>query len=132
MNRFRGIITSISSEGHLSIVRIQGDDLQVTTIVVDTPASTPYLVEGNEVGVHFKEMEVVIARDYSGQISMQNKWQGTITAMEKGILLTSVSVQCGSHRIASLITTHAAQEMSLCIGDTVTAMIKTNEISIVP
>ncbi len=132
MNIFKGIIESVDTEGNLSVVRVQADNLQVTAIVVDTVVSAPFLIPGNDINVHFKELEVVLARNFSGQISFQNQWTGTITEIELGKLLASVTLKCGNNSITSIITNRAATDMNLRPGDTVTAMVKTNEISLSP
>jgi molybdopterin-binding protein len=132
MNKLSGNITSISSEGQLSLVKINVSGSLFTSILIDTPATASYLVTGNKVFVVFKENEVVIAKDFSGQISMQNKFEGTIQSVEAGKLLCSLSLYCSGFSIVSIITAQAAAQMNLVQGDQVTALIKTNEISLSP
>jgi molybdate transport system regulatory protein len=130
MNQLKGIITSVRSEGNLSLATLDAGGLSVTAIVIDTPASAPWMVVGTQVLARVKETEVVIARDWSGHISMRNRWPARIESVQAGSLLTSVQLICGGNLIVSLITTQSATEMNLRPGDEVTALVKTNEISI--
>ena len=130
MNQLKGVITSVQSEGNLSLVTLDAGVLLATAIVIDTPASAPWMVAGTQVLVRVKETEVVIARDWSGQISMRNRWPASIVSLQTGRLLTSVQLICGGQSITSIITTQSATDMNLQPGDRVTALVKTNEISI--
>jgi len=129
MNQLPGIITEILSEGHLSIVKIEAAGHAFKAIVIDTPQTAPWLKEGNHVEMLFKENEVVIAKSFSGQISLQNWFESTITSIETGRLLCKVTMDFQGFEIVSIITANAAIQLNLTIGDQVTAMVKTNEIS---
>jgi molybdopterin-binding protein len=130
MNQLPGVISEIISEGHLSIVQVEALGHTFKAIVIDTPQTAPYLREGNNVNMLFKENEVVIAKSFSGLISLQNRFDSIIKALEMGKLLCKVTMDFQGHQLISLITAHAATQLTLAIGDSVTAMVKTNEISL--
>jgi molybdate transport system regulatory protein len=132
MNQLPGIISEIISEGNLSIVKIEAAGHTFKAIVIDTPETSPYLSVGNQVNMMFKENEVVIAKAFSGQISLQNRFGSTVRALEMGKLLCKVTMDFQGFEIISLITAHAATQLNLAIADKVTAMVKTNEISLSP
>ena len=132
MNQLPGMISEILSEGHLSIVKIAAAGGAFKAIVIDTPQTAPYLEAGNKVHMLFKENEVVIAKSFSGLISLQNRFESTIMSLEMGKLLCKVVMNFKGFEISSLITAHAAVQLNLAIGDNVTAMVKTNEISLSP
>lgn len=132
MNQLPGIIKEIISEGHLSIVRISALGNIFSAIVIDTPATAPYLKEGGPVNMLFKENEVAIVKSFSGLISLQNRFEGTVKELEQGKLLCKVIVDYKGVTITSIITTNAAKQLNLTIGDQVTAMVKTNEMSLSP
>lgn len=129
MNQLPAIVTEIVSEGHLSIVKIEAAGHAFKAIVVDTPQTAPWLTEGNHVTMLFKENEVVIAKSFSGQISLQNRFESVVKSLEMGKLLCKVTMDFLGFEIVSLITAHAAQQLNLAVGDNVIAMVKTNEIS---
>jgi molybdate transport system regulatory protein len=134
MNTLQGIITEIISEEHLYLsgVKVEVCNNILSAIVVDTPSTAPYLIIGSKINVLFRENEVAIAKEYSGQISLQNKFDCEINAIETGKLLSKVSMTFCGYNIVSLITANAAHQMRLSVGDHVTAMVKTNEISLSP
>jgi molybdate transport system regulatory protein len=89
MNVLPGIIQQIQTEGHLSIVRIKVDNDLFSSIVIDTPQTASYLAVDTKIDMLFKENEVVIAKSFSGQISMRNRFVCTIRSIEKGKLLSN-------------------------------------------
>jgi molybdate transport system regulatory protein len=127
-----GIIQQIQTEGHLSIVRIKVDNDLFSSIVIDTPQTASYLAVDTKIDMLFKENEVVIAKSFSGQISMQNRFACTIRSIEKGKLLSKLVLNYYQHTITSLITTNATNQLQCIVGDEVIAMVKTNEISLSP
>ena len=130
MNKLQGLITEVVTEGELSLVKTRIGNHIFSSIVVDTPKNAPYLNEGNEVYLLFKENEVVLATHFSGNISMQNKFFCTIVSIEMGKLLANIVLDFNGSRVCSMITALSANAMGLKIGDKVTAMVKTNEISL--
>ncbi len=135
MNTLPGSVASVDTGDNLSIVKISpaaqpGD--RITAIVIDTPGSAAYLRQGCAVLVLFKETEVIIAKDFTGLISVQNKFRCTIKAVEKGKLLAKVILDYAGAEINSIITVNAVNTLALAAGDMVTALVKTNEISIAP
>ena len=132
MNQLPGIIKEILSEGQLSIVRITACGDIFSAIVIDTPATAPYLVKDGPINMLFKENEVVMAKSFSGLISLQNRFEGVIKELEQGKLLCKVVIDYKGVGINSIITANAAIQLNLAVGDQVTAMIKTNEISLSP
>ncbi|HEY5370141.1 MAG TPA: TOBE domain-containing protein [Hanamia sp.] len=132
MNKIPGIIHSIQSESHLSLVRIKAYEDMFSSIVVDTPVTAPYLMMEGPVNIVFKENEVAIAKGFSGQISLQNRFVCVIKKIEKGKLLCKVLMNYNEHNIISVITANAATQMDLTVGDNVIALVKTNEISLSP
>ena len=61
---------------------------------------------------------------------MQNKFFCTIVSIEMGKLLANIVLDFNGSRVCSMITALSANAMGLKIGDKVTAMVKTNEISL--
>jgi molybdate transport system regulatory protein len=132
MNVLPGIIQQIQTEGHLSLVRIKVDNDLFSSIVIDTPQTASYLSADTKIDMLFKENEVVIAKSFSGQISMQNRFACTIRSIEKGKLLSKLVLNYKQHTITSLITTNATEQLQCAVGDEAIAMVKTNEISLSP
>ena len=128
MNILKGTISAIKVSGNLSLITINVKDLKLTTVIIETPNTVSYLKEGNPINVIFKETEVVIGKGSTITISLQNKIEGTIVEIEKGELLSKLTIETNVGKIVSVITTNAVNKLQLNIDVKVTAMIKTNEI----
>lgn len=130
MNLLEGKISEINTEGSLSLVKVMVQNCPITSIVIDTPESAAYLALDNNVKILFKETEVVLAKAFSGKISLQNKLDCRVHSFEKGKLLCKIVLNFQNTTIASVITRNAFDQLDIQENDLVQAMIKTNEISL--
>lgn len=128
MNKLQGSIKNIVTSESLSLVYIDINTITITAIVIDTPITNPLLKNGNIVQVIFKETEVIIGTGINHQISMQNKFVGTIVYIESKDLLSKLVIETLAGKITSIITTNAVKQLNLTVGLEVTGMVKTNEI----
>ena len=83
MNVLPGVIIGIASTDGISLVKVGLDELLFTSIVLDTPACSPYLVEGHPVSLLFKETEVIIAKPPL-TISVRNRIECMIKKIKAG------------------------------------------------
>jgi molybdate transport system regulatory protein len=130
MNTLLGNITEIATEGSLSLVKIKVHNTVLTSIVIDTPETAHYLKTGNNIKILFKETEVILAKKITGIISVQNKIDCIVDSFEKGLLLCKITMRFGTYTISSVITRTAFDQLNIQENDQITAMIKTNEISL--
>ena len=128
MNSLIGNITSIQTNNELSLVKIAVGKTIITSIVIDTTATSNYLKIGNSITIFFKETEVSISTDLTLKISIQNQIICKITAINHGLLLSEISLFFDSYTIKSIITTNACEQLNLIENIEVLALIKTNEI----
>lgn len=128
MNVIRGEIVTVNVKGSLSLIHIKVSELHLSAILIDTPETAPYLVEGNSVNLIFKETEVIITTDIQPKISLQNRLAGVIKSIEEGSLLSKIILNTEAGEITSIITTNAVSQLGLTEGSEVIAMIKTNEM----
>lgn len=128
MNSLKGQITDIEVSGNMSLVSIAVGSLQFKSIVIETPSTVDYLVEGGNILVLFKETEVIIGKGENLEISLRNKLPGTISEIQLGALLAKLTIDTAEGTIISLITANAVRNLDLVVGLKITAMIKTNEI----
>lgn len=128
MNILTGKIASVTPSGELSLVRVSCADVLITAIVIDTPETAPYLKPDSSVKLLFKETEVIIGKGIDHKVSLQNQLMGTIASLEKGTLLSKVTIAAKAGEVNSIITTQAANQLGLAVGTQACAMIKTNEI----
>lgn len=130
MNILLGNITEITTEGSLSLVKLKVKNAVLTSIVIDTPKTAPYLKIETEIKILFKETEVILAKNSTGIISLQNKIDCIVYSFEKGELLCKIILTFGDYKIASVITRNAFDQLNIQENAEITAMIKTNEISL--
>jgi len=128
MNLLSGEIEDLRVKSSLTLVNLKVGQTRLTTIVIDTPETAPYLRIGNSVTVIFKETEVIIGKGTEHHISLQNKLVGTILSIESGDLLSRLAMDTDAGKVVSVITTNAVNQLQLKPGTQITAMIKTNEI----
>ncbi|MCB0494610.1 MAG: TOBE domain-containing protein [Cyclobacteriaceae bacterium] len=128
MNSLKGKVETLNVYENLTLAKIRVGEVLVTSIVIETPETCPYLVVGKEVNVLFKENEVIIGKGDDLSISLQNRFKCTIKHIEKGILLSKLTLATQGTEIFSIITTNAVKQLELEEGMSVQAMIKTNEI----
>ncbi len=132
MNKLNAKIFEIHTEGQLSLVKAAINDVLICAIIIDTPETACYLTIGNNVQILFKETEVVIAKEFTGSISIQNRLNCIIQSIEKGKILSKINMCFFDYAVSSLITTQALLQLHLVVGDEVIAMIKTNEVNLSP
>lgn len=129
MNILKGEISKIEANKNLSLVTILIDNqIELISIVVDTPNSASYLKAGNTINSIFNETEVTICKTDAYSTSIPNKINGTIDEIENGVLLTKIKVNSMVGNITSVITTHAFNQLGLKKGDKATTLINANNI----
>jgi molybdate transport system regulatory protein len=132
MNRLPARILQIDMQGSIALIDAAMGDMRFTAMLVGAPQEVQSWTAGMPVTLLFKEAEVSLARHLSGMISMRNRFSGTVTAMEQGKLLTRVRLNVNGHGIESVITTRSAVALGLAVGVQAEALIKANEVTVVP
>jgi molybdate transport system regulatory protein len=128
MNRLRGRVVGIESNGHVSLVDVESGGDLFTATVLEAPGGAPYMQVGADVALMFKETEVSLAKNLAGLISLRNRFQATVTMIERGDILSAVQLDYLGQPLASVITTRAVERLQLAPGDAVEALIKANEM----
>ena len=62
--------------------------------------------------------------------SVSNRFVGLVTNIVADTVMTQVEIQCGQHRVVSLMTTEAAQELKLVPGCVAVALVKSTQVII--
>ncbi|WP_299218522.1 TOBE domain-containing protein [uncultured Aquimarina sp.] len=131
MNTFSGHISDIQVNESLSMVSVRiNEQVELKTIVVETPETASYLKIENAVEVLFKETEVIISTEDTLSISIQNKIKATIKEVKKGVLLSKLLLNSEIGEMIAILATEVLDELMLAENQEVTAMIKVNEIMI--
>lgn len=131
MNRLDGTVTAIESNGFVSLVDVAAGQHAFTALLLESPASAPYLAVGRAVTVLFKETEVSLAKSLAGELSLRNRIPAKVVSVRRGDILSEVVLDGGAGvSLTSIVTTRAVGRLSLAPGDEVEALIKANEVSL--
>jgi molybdate transport system regulatory protein len=132
MNRLPGTIHAVEAHGSIVLVDALVSEHRFTATLIGAGEEISGWQAGMPVMLVFKETEVSLAKNLSGLISMRNRMPCTVTAIERGKLLTRVSLNFLGHAIDSVITTRSSHALDLAVGDAVEGLVKANEMTLVP
>ncbi|MFZ6864671.1 TOBE domain-containing protein [Undibacterium sp. Ji67W] len=134
MNQLTGLIAGVEAHGSVALVDVCVEGgLRLSATLLGHPDQLATWRPALPVKVLFKETEVALAKNLQGQISLRNRIPGVILAIEKGQILTRVVIAVQGLKdvaISSVITTRSATHLNLANGDTVEALVKSNEMTI--
>lgn len=127
MSKLTATVSRIQTLESLNIVsfNLAGVTLKMMSLELD-----PRLTIDSRVSLSIKPISVAIAKNLSGELSYSNKINTTIKAIHNGELLCSIVLNASEIEFESIITAESATNMNLKVSDTVTALIKANDISI--
>lgn len=140
MNRLNGMIAAIESNDSMSLIDVAiksvtvenatVENITFSAILLETPATAEYLRVGEKVTLLFKETEVSLAKNLTGDLSLRNRMPTQITEITFGQILSAITLNCMGHPLQSVITTRSAKRLNLTVGDAVEAMVKANEVAL--
>ncbi|MBI3712218.1 MAG: TOBE domain-containing protein [Burkholderiales bacterium] len=134
MNQINGHILAIDHEGSIALLDVVLGDLRLSATILGEAQTLGLWKIEQPVQLQFNEMEVAIAKNLSGQISLRNRLPGTIMALEWGRILTRVSFQvlaAGTEMLFdAVITTRSARHLQLAVGDQIEGLVKSNEMHV--
>lgn len=130
MNKLPGKITQIQQSGAVLLVDVDVDGQGFSALLIESAIKPEWLKVGHAVNIVFKETEVSLAKNLSGLISMRNRMMCKVTKVERGGLLSKITLQFSEYFITSAITTRSVDTLQLSVDDEVEALVKANEISI--
>jgi molybdate transport system regulatory protein len=131
MNKLTGTITQIQQSGAILLVDVDVTGQGFSALLIESATQPQWLQKGHAVNLVFKETEVSLAKGLSGKISMRNRMMCKVLQVERGELLSKITLQFQKNSIVSAITTRAADALQIAAGDEIEALVKANEISLV-
>lgn len=131
MNKLTGIITQIQQSGAILLVDVEVDGHHFSALIIDSLASSLWIKKGNSIDIVFKETEVLLAKRLTANISIQNRMTCVVQNLERGVLLSKITLLFQKYMITSAITTRAFDSLQIVVGDEIEALINANEIALV-
>lgn len=126
MNILHGIITQVTASQHLSCVGVDVAGELFYLLLVENCVQEELV--GTKVTLAFKESEVSLARDH--MLSTANSQFGLIASIQKGIVISNITLSYQNSTISSLIPTPILDNINMREGDIVSWMISPSEISL--
>jgi molybdopterin-binding protein len=127
MNKLTGHIIKQSKVDDLCLLEIDVDSVVLKSIIIEEQLESFYRL-GDCVNLLFNETEVILTKNSSIEISLQNRLICKVESIEQGQLLSVVKMKFNTVFISSIITTNSLERLNINVEDEVLAMIKTNEI----
>lgn len=121
-------IVKIESCDSLHIVKFGFKEHTLTMMSLELAEN---IKEGVKVKLSIKPTHIAIGKNIGGELSYSNKLPCSITTIQKGKLLSSISLKLSEDSfLESIITKNSVESMGLKVGDEVVAIIKASELSI--
>jgi molybdate transport system regulatory protein len=131
MNTLIGHIKNIQSSGAILLIDIEAYGQDFSAILINSGSQVSSYSIGQEVNIVFKETEVSLAKNLSGKISLRNRIQCIVQQIERGEILSKITLQFQNQTITSIITTRSVDAMQINVNEHIEAMIKANEIQLI-
>ncbi|MFF5445780.1 molybdopterin-binding protein [Streptomyces sp. NPDC012888] len=89
------------------------------------------LIDGRDLAAFSIEVgQDAHAEDDEPYTSVRNSFPGIVTAVKLGEISAQVEIQAGPHRLVSLLTREAVEELGLEVGMRATARVKSTSVHI--
>ena len=82
------------------------------------------VIDGAQLAQHAQRLAAAVTDVGDVRRSARNRFTGLVTKVEIDGLMAQVEMQCGPHRVVTLMSSEAAREMQLEIGSKAVAVVK--------
>lgn len=127
MNRLEVTIKAIQNNGNLHLVTLDACGTPLIMLGLELPIS--FELE-KRVNALFKPSSVVLAKDFSGDISLSNRIECEVKEVDINEILAEILLGSDCGDFYSLITRKSCDRMGIKFGDRLVAMIKATEVSL--
>ena len=129
MNKLPGKIKHIKNSEYLSEVTIALENNAIFNVfLVETPQTASYLQLEQKINLLFKETEVIISKNLTPDISIQNQLKAEIIEIKPGKILSEILLKSAVGEIKSLLGSTLLQQMNFAESQEVLILVKANEI----
>ena len=98
------------------------------SVTASTDSAGRHVIEGAELARLAQEVAATPDDPSGVASSARNRMVGLVTAITSDTVMSQVELQCGPHRIVSLMSTEAVQDLGLEIGSLGVAVIKSTMV----
>lgn len=126
MNQIVANVTRIDTIDNLNIVEFEFQTTKLKMMSLDLSNITV----GQKVVLSVKPTHIAVAKELSGMLSYSNQLVTTISKIEMGELLCTITTEIFNSPLQSIITADSARRMNLQLKDEITLLIKASDLSI--
>ena len=127
MNNIVATVAAIQTVQNLTQVTFATATGELKMMGLELPQN---IEQNTPVSLTCKATNVAIAKASNAMLSFSNQLPVTIQTIEMGELLCSLEIAYDETLLESIITADSAKRMQLKVGETVTALIKSSDLSI--
>jgi molybdopterin-binding protein len=97
---------------------------------VETDASNRKVVDGRALASFAAEQAAPVRDPSLVQSSARNRFVGLVTSIVSDVVMSQVELQCGPHRVVSLMSSEAVRDLGLELGSVAVAVVKSTTVII--
>ena len=127
MNKISATVVTIQNVQNLTQVTFATAAGELKMMGLELPQN---IKQNTQVILTCKATNIAIAKRSATMLSFSNQLRVTIKAIEMGELLCSLLLAYDETLLESIITADSARRMQLQVGESVTALIKSSDLSI--
>lgn len=127
MSSMIATVSKIETYDTLNIVEFKYHDTPLSMMSLELDKK---ITIGTKVKLEVKPTHIAIAKNFSTDLSCTNRLGCTIISLINGQLLSNIKLDFCGTTIEAITTLKESQNMTLAVGDEVTALILTSELSI--
>jgi len=95
---------------------------------VPTTGSSPAEIPGDALAARAAELAAAPRDDSDVLSSARNRFVGLVTRVQRDGLMAQVDIQAGPHRVVSLMSAEAADDLGLEVGSLAAAVVKATNV----
>ncbi|MBA2417839.1 MAG: TOBE domain-containing protein [Nocardioidaceae bacterium] len=88
------------------------------------------VVDGHELALHARSHSSAVPDPLGTGSSARNRFVGLVTAIVVDKVMAQVELQCGPHRVVSLMSSEAVRDLGLELGSVAVAVVKSTTVII--
>ncbi|GAB2735116.1 helix-turn-helix transcriptional regulator [Salinifilum aidingensis] len=97
-------------------------------LAVERDSAGRLMVDGAELAAFAREQARSAPDPSAVGRSARNRWVGLVTEVRSDAVMSQVEMQCGPHRVVSLMSTEAVEELGLVPGARAVAVVKSTNV----
>ncbi|WOP17333.1 molybdopterin-binding protein [Raineyella sp. LH-20] len=102
--------------------------LEGGVLVADTDAGGRKVIDGRVLAEFARSRAAPVPDPAPVGRSARNRFVGLVTAVTSDPVMSQVELQCGPHRVVSLMSTEAVRELGLAPGAVAVAVVKATQV----